>query len=88
MKDLCHSPYGIGKMRPMFFETMGSLTWAKCRASSNRSTPAKYWTYCDEDHGGSVARMARRRGGQRSCTATSRLVLAKFKMANPVIRML
>jgi hypothetical protein len=53
---------------------------------SDGSVPRQTWTYRDEDFGGSVARMARRRGGQLSCKATSTTVLSRFKMKNPVIR--
>lgn len=54
--------------------------------TSDSSIPRLYWTYRDEDFGGSVARMARRRGGLLRCRATSRVCLQKFKISNPIIR--
>ena len=41
----------------------------------------------DEDWGGSVAKMARRRGGLLSTAAFSSNVLHRFRMQQPVIRM-
>ena len=54
-----------------------------CREDSK---PAKFWTYRDEDFGGSVARMSRRRGGKISASAFSRNVLERFKLKQPIIR--
>ena len=54
--------------------------------TSDNSIPRLVWTYRDEDFGGSVARMARRRGGVLRCSSTSKSSLAKFKIANPCIR--
>lgn len=41
-------------------------------------SPAKRWVYRDEDFGGSVAGLARRKGGQMTPSATSSTVLWKF----------
>ena len=49
--------------------------------------PAKFWNYRDEDWGGSVARMARRRGGELHALTFSTNVLSRFKVQQPVIRM-
>ena len=54
--------------------------------TSDTSLPRLTWTYRDEDFGGSVARMARRRGNLLACGSTSSTCLARFKMANPCIR--
>ena len=54
--------------------------------TSDASIPRLTWTYRDEDFGGSVARMARRRGNLLSCRATSRLTLCRFKIENPCVR--
>ena len=54
--------------------------------TSDDSLPARHWTYRDEDFGGSVARMARRRGGMLSCGKTALQVLQKFKLRNPMVR--
>ena len=50
------------------------------------SLPRLVWTYRDEDFGGSVARMARRRGHLLKCSSTSKVCLSRFKMSNPCIR--
>ena len=54
--------------------------------TSDSSLPRLTWTYRDEDFGGSVARMARRRGNLLSCRATSWTTLARFKIASPCVR--
>lgn len=48
------------------------------------SRPARHWNYRDEDWGGSVARLCRRRGGLLSCSAMSRNVLQRFVAGVPV----
>ena len=50
--------------------------------TSDGSIPRLTWTYRDEDFGGSVARMARRRGYLLNCRSTSKNVLDRFKVAN------
>ena len=52
-----------------------------------RGRPTTCWTYRDEDFGGSVAHMARRRGGLLSSAAFSINLLDRFRMQQPVIRM-
>jgi len=54
---------------------------------SDGSMPSMIWAYRDEDYGGSVARMSRRRGGVLSAHAFSRNLLQRFKIAQPVIRL-
>ena len=54
--------------------------------TSDNSLPRLIWTYRDEDFGGSVARMARRRGGLLKCGPCSGTCLSKFKISNPSIR--
>ena len=49
--------------------------------------PTTCWTYRDEDWGGSVAKMSRRRGGLLSTAAYSSNLLDRFKMQQPMIRM-
>ena len=51
------------------------------------SNPSKTWTYRDEDWGGSVARMARRRGQLLTLPSFSSNVLARFKMQQPIVRL-
>ena len=40
--------------------------------------PSLYWTYRDEDFGGTLARMARRRGGRSTARSTGESVLSRF----------
>ncbi len=54
---------------------------------SEGSRPAMCWTYRDEDYGGSVARMSRRRGGALSVKAFSSNLLQRFRLQQPVLRM-
>lgn len=54
--------------------------------TSDSSLPRLTWTYRDEDFGGSVARMARRRGNLLGCGSTSSTCLARFKTSNPCVR--
>ena len=55
---------------------------------SEGSRPATFWTYRDEDFGGSVSRLSRRRGGPLRAKAFSSNLLQRFKCAQPVLRML
>jgi hypothetical protein len=52
------------------------------------SKPALFWNYRDEDFGGSVSHLRRRRGGLLSAQAFSRNLLERFKIKQPMIRML
>ena len=56
-----------------------------CEESQDR--PTCTWTYRDEDFGGSLAGMSRRRGGAHTALSTSRAVLQKFmcKYSVPVV---
>ena len=40
--------------------------------------PSLYWTYRDEDFGGTLARMSRRRGGRSSLRSVGNSVLDRF----------
>jgi hypothetical protein len=55
---------------------------------SEGGRPAMFWNYRDEDWGGSLAKMSRRRGGVLSVKSFSSNVLDRFKIQQPVIRML
>jgi hypothetical protein len=55
---------------------------------SEGGRPAMCWNYRDEDWGGSLAKMSRRRGGVLSVKSFSQNVLDRFKIQQPVIRML
>ena len=46
--------------------------------------PAMHWTYRDEDFGGSIVALGKRRGGHKSVRATSRQILAKFCARYPL----
>lgn len=54
---------------------------------SDGSRPAMFWTYRDEDFGGSCAAWARRRGGLLRASATSENLLSRFKMKSSVPRL-
>ena len=53
---------------------------------SEGSKPATFWTYRDEDFGGSMSRMARRRGGLLSVRAFSANLLQRFRIHQPMLR--
>ena len=54
---------------------------------SEGSRPATFWTYRDEDYGGSVSRTSRRRGGRKGVAAYSRNTLTRFCIKQPMVRM-
>ena len=51
---------------------------------STQSAPSLYWTYDDEDWGGSLGRMSVRRGGKHVALGLSKTVLTKFAAQNKV----
>lgn len=53
----------------------------------NGSNPSLFWTYRDEDVGGSIARLARRRGGANTAFSTAQSTLDRFVTNNPVPRL-
>ena len=55
---------------------------------SEGSRPAMYWNYRDEDYGGTVAKLSRRRGGLLSAQGFSENFLCRFKIYQPMIRMM
>ena len=58
--------------------------WLELCASG--ASPSLFWTYRDEDFGGTCARLARKRGGHLNATATSRVLLDRFLIKVPVPR--
>ena len=50
----------------------------------SRSCPSLFWTYRDEEFGGTVAQLSRRRGGSNNPAATAISLLSKFKANNNV----
>ena len=48
------------------------------------STPKAWWTYRDEDFGGTLARLATSRGGPRSARTAGLKVLLAFAARNPI----
>ncbi len=62
----------LWRMKPKFH-----LWQELCQHS--KSCPSTCWTYRDEDFGGSVAQLSRRRGGGRHVAVTGHLVLNKFR---------
>ena len=55
---------------------------------SDSSQPSRHWNYRDEDYGGMVSRLAKRRGGLLSPCALSRQVLNRFAILQPMVRIL
>ena len=51
-----------------------------------RGDPSLSWCYRDEDFGGSISRMSRRRGGALNPQHTSQRVLLNFRLKSPVPR--
>ena len=49
------------------------------------TNPSLFWTYRDEDFGGTIAKMSRRRGGKNSSFSTAQCVLAKFRAQNSIV---
>ena len=54
---------------------------------AERSRPSQFWCYRDEDYGGTVAALARRRGGKNSAQAMSETVLDLFAIKQPMVRL-
>ena len=48
------------------------------------SMPTESWTYRDEDFGGTMAHLARTRGGPRSCKAIGKHAILRFTARNPL----
>lgn len=55
---------------------------------SDGSRPSMCWNYRDEDWGGTVARMSRRRGGILRAKVFSSNLLYRFRLQQPMIRMM
>ena len=53
---------------------------------SDGAQPSLFWTYRDENWGGSISHTARRRGGLLSCKALSQNVLVKACIQQPMLR--
>jgi len=55
--------------------------------TSMESNPSSFWTYRDENFGGHLANIARRRGGYYTPTAVAKSVLRKFRCKElPILR--
>ena len=50
---------------------------------SDGSWPSANWNYRDEDFGGNMSRMSRRRGGLLSTLSTSRALITRFRIKVP-----
>ena len=54
---------------------------------SEGGRPSLCWTYRDEDFGGSCAHMSRRRGGLLRPAATSKHMLRRFAIKQPMVKL-
>ena len=77
------------------FEAEGEKSWRIkpklhmfLEVCSDGSKPSAYWTYRDEDWGGTVAQFCRRRGGLLSVRAFSANMLQRFSIYQPMVRMM
>ena len=57
---------------------------AEMRQLGFGSTPTAWWTYRDEDFGGTLARLSESRGGPRSARSAALRVLPIFAARNPL----
>ena len=55
--------------------------------AAEHGRPALCWTYRDEDYGGTIAKLSRRRGGKKTGCAWSAQTLQLFCIYNPVPRL-
>ena len=55
---------------------------------SDGSHPSLCWNYRDEDFGGTVVKLSRRRGGLLSVASSSRNLLRRFSMKQPMLRII
>lgn len=56
-----------------------------CEMQEQPSNPSLFWTYRDEDFGGTVAHISRRRGGMNSPFSTATQVLQRFMAQNTLV---
>jgi hypothetical protein len=56
-----------------------------CEMQEQPSNPSLFWTYRDEDFGGTVAHISRRRGGYNSPFSTATSVLQRFMAQNTLV---
>jgi len=86
-----NSSKGFAQQYKALFEAHGSkVKWRVMpkmhmflELCSQRTEPAKFWCYRDEDFGGSVARQSRMKGRWRHLGAFSKRALDLFMMRNP-----
>ena len=52
------------------------------------SRPNLFWTYRDEDYGGSIAQLCRMRGRWKKCSLYTSRCLALWRIQNPIPRLL
>ena len=58
-----------------------------CERGSTANRPTATWNYRDEDFGGSVGGLAKRRGGSHNVTSVGRQMLDRFRARYPVLRL-
>ena len=67
---------------PKLFHIKPKLHLFQELTQMSRSCPSLFWTYRDEEFGGTVAKVGRRRGGSNNPTATALCLLNKFRAGN------
>ena len=69
---------------PDMFHIMPKLHMFQELTQMSRSCPSLFWTYRDEEFGGTVAQLSRRRGGSNNPRATAESLLNKFRAKHQV----
>ena len=64
---------------PVMFHIMPKLHMFQELTQMSRSCPSLFWTYRDEEFGGTVAQLSKRRGGSNNPKSTAESFLNKFR---------
>lgn len=87
-KRFCLLYVALEEAEPQMFHIMPKLHMFQELTQMSKSCPSLFWTYRDEEFGGTVASLSRRRGGSNNPTATAFSLLNKFRAKNAVPRIL
>ena len=78
-KQFCLLYCALEQLQPHLFHIMPKLHLWQELTQMSRSCPSLFWTYRDEEFGGTAAQLSKRRGGSNNPTATARALLNKFR---------